>query len=449
MEVKNKKAVILGAARSGIAAAELLLQKGAEVFVSDSASETEKKEEIKILEGLGVSFEFDSHTNKLFDGDFVVLSPGIPVASEIVRNISKKGIPIFSELEIAYWFCQSPIIAITGSNGKTTTTTLLGEMLRSIKSDSIVAGNIGTPFSGQVLSSDRSTWAAVEISSFQLETIDSFHPRIAVILNFAPNHLDRYNSYEDYTEAKLRIIKNLDHNDYIIYNADDILISKKIHPSPAKKLSFSQMNNQADAYLKDAQIFMFNKAIMSCGEVLLKGNHNYMNAMAASLAAHQAEIPNVLIAQTLETFRGVEHRIEVIGTINGIHFVNDSKATTIESLSVALKSFNTPIILIAGGKDKGSDFTKINDLIKKNVREVVLIGESKEKIAKSWNNLKPIHFADSLAAAVEKAFTVAKQDDNVLLSPACTSFDMFKDYEDRGRIFKQIVKQLMQIQENA
>jgi UDP-N-acetylmuramoylalanine--D-glutamate ligase len=441
-DVKNKSVTVLGAARSGIAAAKLLKKKHAKVFVSDLAAKDQKEPEMQILEDEQIDFEFGQHSNIVFDADFVVLSPGIPRYSPVVEKLISKQIPVYSELEIASWFCASPIIAITGSNGKTTTTTLVGEMLRTETPQSIVAGNIGSAFSDIVLTSEKSNWATVEVSSFQLETIDTFHPKIVIILNLAPNHLDWYDSYEDYIEAKLLILKNLQENDYLIYNADDELLCEKVKHCPAKKRTFSLQDNSASIFLDKSKIVSKNKNLIKTKQIRLNGNHNYQNAMAAILAVRIAGIIDENIISVLEEFKGVEHRLEYVTDIEGIAFINDSKATTIESLAVALSSFETPIILIAGGKDKGSDYSKLNKLITDNVRQVILIGSAKDKMSKTWQDIIPVHLSDTLADAVETAYKMAGHGENVLLSPACSSFDMFKDFEDRGKQFKEIVYKL-------
>ncbi len=442
-EVKNKNITILGAARSGIAAAELLTKLGAKVFVSDRANRDNKVDEINLLEGLGIPFEFGQHSEKVFESDFVVISPGIPVASKIVQKIMGKNIPILSEIEIASWFCKSPMLAVTGSNGKTTTTTLIGEMLKTEQPERIQAGNIGDPFAAQVIGSTEDNWAVIEVSSFQLETIEEFHPKVAVILNLAPNHLDRYDGeYDKYVEAKLNILKNLNNNDYILYNYDDELLSEKIQKYESKKISFSAINKNANAYLNDSDLVIENEVLINVNEIKLNGIHNYMNIMAAVLASRISGISNESIRKVLRGFVGVEHRLEFVRDLNGVQYVNDSKATTVESLAVALQSFNHPIVLIAGGKDKGSDFSKLNHLIEKYTREVILIGVAKEKIYKSWGSLKPAHFANTMEYAVQLASEIAKAKDTVLLSPACASFDMFSDYEERGRKFKSIVNNL-------
>jgi UDP-N-acetylmuramoylalanine--D-glutamate ligase len=442
INLKNKKVVVLGAARSGLAVAKLLHSKQANVFVSDQADESTKQAEMQILEAQQIDYEFGQHSGKILESDIAVLSPGIPRHSSIVQKIISNDIPVYSELEIASWFCTSPIIAITGSNGKTTTTTLLGEILRTETPQSIVAGNIGSAFSDFVLESDESNWAALEVSSFQLETIDTFHPRVAVILNLAPNHLDWYDSYEDYIKAKLLILKNLQNDDYLIYNADDQLLAEKVKKSPAKKKTFSLKNTEASIFMEGNKIIVKDKILMNSDLIRLKGNHNYQNAMAASLAAQIAGIDDQNIIRVLTEFKGVEHRLEFVTDINGIHFINDSKATTVESLAVALTSFQTPIILIAGGKDKGSDYSKLNDLIVENAREVILIGSAQDKMFSAWEKIVSIHKSETLEDAVELAYNLAKPTENVLLSPACSSFDMFKDFEARGKKFKEIVHKL-------
>jgi UDP-N-acetylmuramoylalanine--D-glutamate ligase len=442
INVKDKTVTILGAARSGIAAAKLLKQKQARVFVSDLAAKDQKSLEIQTLEDEKIDFEFGQHSKIILDADFAVLSPGIPRHLPVVQNLISKKIPVYSEIEIASWFCVSPIIAITGSNGKTTTTTLIGEMLRAETPQSIVAGNIGSALSDFVLTSDENIWATVEVSSFQLETIDTFHPRVAIILNLAPNHLDWYDSFEDYVEAKLLILKNLQEEDYLIYNADDELLSEKVNHCPANKMTFSLQNKDASIFLDGGKLISDDKNLIGTNEIKLNGNHNYQNAMAAILAAKIAGIKDESISKVLKEFKGVEHRLEYVGEIEGITFMNDSKATTIESLAVALTSFETPIILIAGGKDKGSDYSKLNNLIAENVRQVILIGTAKDKMSKAWKDIVPVHLSDTLGDAVEAAFKMAVTGETVLLSPACSSFDMFNDFEDRGKQFKETVYKL-------
>ncbi len=441
--VKGKKVTILGAARSGLAAARLLKNKGAQVFVSDLAQAAQKKDAVQFLEQVGIAHEFGVHSDRVFEADFCVLSPGIPVKSQVVQQMLKRGIPVYSEIEVASWFFKGRLIAVTGSNGKTTTTTLIGEMLKRKYPKAVVAGNIGQAFSDFVEQSEAQAWGVVEVSSFQLETIDRFHPQQVVLLNFAPNHLDRYDSYQDYMDAKWRVTKNLQNDDRLVYNAADAQIVKRLSELHCQKSGFHIEGDQrAECYFKNNTIYLKGEPFVTVQEVALRGLHNYMNIMAAILAAHYAGVEEHDIKEVLKNFSGVEHRLEFVRELNGVRFVNDSKATTVESLYFALQSFEQPIVLIAGGKDKGSDFTKLNETIRERVKALVLIGAAAEKMQAAWQGLKPIYREETLQKAVERAYQLAQPGEVVLLSPACASFDMFQDFEDRGRQFKQIVNRL-------
>jgi UDP-N-acetylmuramoylalanine--D-glutamate ligase len=442
-DVKGKRITILGAARSGLAAARLLGNQGAQVFVSDSAPEDKKQNEVAALRRSGIDYEFGQHSERAFAADLMILSPGIPVQSYVVQRFIKSGTPVYSEIEMAAQFCRSPFIAVTGSNGKTTTTTLIGEMLKKQFPRAFMAGNIGTAFSEYALASTPDSYGVVEVSSFQLETIDRFHPHQAVALNFAPNHLDRYPSYDDYLKAKWRITKNLGKGDRLIYNASDELLSQWAARCPAQQIGFDIRGRKQFAAIYDGQaIFLEGEKIIEVSAMPLRGEHNYMNAMAAGLAALGAGVPQAAIHEVLATFKGVEHRLEFVAEIAGVKYINDSKATTVESLAVALKSFTEPIILIAGGKDKGSDFTTLNNLLRERAKEIILIGKATEKMSAAWQGVKPIYCAGSLQDAVNRAEHSAVAGDVVLLSPACASYDMFIDFEDRGRQFKNLVNQL-------
>jgi UDP-N-acetylmuramoylalanine--D-glutamate ligase len=441
-DVMKKKVVVLGAARSGIAAAQLLKRRGADVFVSDSALAQDKIAEQRILNDEHIEYEFGGHSEKVYHSDLAVLSPGIPSATETVVHLQRKGIPVFSELEVASWFCLGQVIAVTGSNGKTTTTTLLGELLETRWPQRFVAGNIGVPFSGQAEQCPADTWGVVEVSSFQLEHIDTFHPVVVVLLNLSPNHLDRYPDYQAYVRAKLNILKNLTQNDYIICNRDDALLYEKVQNSPAGKRFFSQTQADAAASIEGAYVILNGKRLILLEQIMLKGRHNYMNCMAAVLAAEIAGIPPDSMIQVLSTFPGVEHRLEQAGVLDGIVFINDSKSTTIESLRVALLSYDRPLHLIVGGKDKGSDFSLLNNLIQEKVSSLHIIGEARKKIYHSWSHLfkrDRITTPDTLQEAVISAYGHAGAGEVVLFSPACASFDMFRDYEERGRVYKSIV----------
>jgi len=411
------------------------------VFVSDSGIPDKKN--MEVLKDQNISYETGGHSEQVFDADCAVLSPGIPVASPIVQDFFKKNIPVYSEVEAAYWFNKSLIIGVTGSNGKTTTTTLIGEMLKQYDPDAIVAGNIGQPFSEYVGASAREHWAVIELSSFQLETIDSFKPNIAVVLNFAPNHLDRYSSYEDYLKAKWRITKNIGKEDLLIYNKDDEKLNSWASELNVKKQNFSISSvNESGAGYDGESIFLFGEKVIDVADIMLKGIHNYMNIMAAILAARSARINERLITKVLKEFQGVEHRLEKVAEIHNVLYVNDSKATTVDSMMYALQSFENPVVLIAGGKDKGSDFSRLNELIQKHVKAIVLIGTAANEMKKEWQNIKPVEIAGTMEDAVRKASIMSEKDDVVLLSPSCASFDMFENYEDRGNQFKQYVHRL-------
>ncbi|RMH63132.1 MAG: UDP-N-acetylmuramoyl-L-alanine--D-glutamate ligase [Calditrichaeota bacterium] len=441
MDVRGKHITVLGAARSGVAAALLLHAHGARVFVSDMAPEAHKADAARQLKEAGIEYEFGLHSGRVFQSQAVVLSPGIPYATTVVQALVKNDIPVVSEIEAAWWFNKSPLIGVTGSNGKTTTTTLIGAMLRQKEPESIVAGNIGTPFSALVEQTAPGRWAVVELSSFQLETIRTFKPRVAVVLNFSPNHLNRYPSYEAYQDAKWRITMRCDADDLLVYNADDPLLAERAVRHSARTAAFS-LHEQADASLVEGELFLRGRALLPVAEMGLKGKHNYMNALAAALAASEAGVSDAQIAATLRQFTGLEHRLEQVRTVDDVLYVNDSKATTVESLYWALQSFDAPVILIAGGQDKGSDFTRLNDLIRKHVRRVILIGTAADKMEAAWQGVTELERAGNMEEAVQKARAGAQRGDVVLLSPACASFDMFDDYEARGRIFKNIVKGL-------
>ncbi len=441
MDVREKHITVLGAARSGIAAARMLRERGALVFVSDMAAAGEKAAEIKILEQAGIEYEFGRHSGRVFQSDAIILSPGIPYASHVVQTAARSNIAVYSEIEAASWFNRSPLIGVTGSNGKTTTTSLIGEMLRQSDPAAIVAGNIGSAFSDHVERSAPEHWAVVELSSFQLETIDAFKPDVAVVLNFSPNHLNRYSSYEAYQEAKWRITLNLTDKELIVYNADDDPLCRRVEQHGARQAGFS-LKKESDAFYRDGALFLRGSKLIDTADMALNGLHNYMNALAAALAATEAGVSREDIVRVLKTFSGLEHRLEKVRELDGVLYVNDSKATTLESLSWALQSFDKPVVLIAGGQDKGSTFTRINNLIREHVKALVLIGMAAEKMAASWQGLAPVTRAGTMAEAVKTAREQASAGDVVLLSPACASFDMFKDYEQRGRLFKQIVNGL-------
>ena len=457
MDVSTKQAVagmnisVIGAARSGIAVARLLASHGANVFVSDSSSREKLRRHMADLESLGVEFEVGSHSARVMDAGLVVLSPGVPSTADVVRDIKNRGIRVVSELEAASWFCPSPIIAITGTNGKTTTTTLAGRLLQDAKKSPVVAGNIGNAFSSVIPELTPSSIVVLEVSSFQLDDIESFHPKVSVILNITPDHLDRYeHSFENYIASKCRIFENQTADDYLIYSYDDEetrecarrLASLHVHSIP-----FSATERFEEGAFVEDGILVTSLAgkrteIVPVHELSIKGVHNLYNSMAAVLAAQLMGVTPGSARATLRNFKGVEHRLEFVREFNGVKYVNDSKATNVDSVWYALQSFQEPIVLLLGGRDKGNDYSKLYDLVGQKVKAIVAIGESAGTVESEFSRLRNVVIARSMPEAVTSAASLAASGDVVLLSPACASFDWFENYEHRGRVFKQLVNEL-------
>ncbi|MFC1631577.1 UDP-N-acetylmuramoyl-L-alanine--D-glutamate ligase [Candidatus Omnitrophota bacterium] len=420
MKLRGKKVTVVGLARSGLAAAELLLEQEAIVSVTDCQDQLKLRENAQRLNSAQVEIEIGKHSQGLISGrDLVVISPGVPMDAEPIVWAREQGIPVIAEIELAYAFCPAPIIAITGTNGKTTVTSLVGKIFQEAGKRSVVCGNIGNPFSAEVSKLTSQDIVVLEISSFQLETIDKFKPKVAVILNLTIDHLDRYASFDEYVQAKCRIFANQDAQDWAVLNAS--LANLKL------------LGNTA------AGCVLFSREKFKREKFYYTDNH------AAAIAISSLfSIPEQKAKKTCRNFKGIEHRMEQVATINDIQFVNDSKATNVDSAIWALSSIKKPIILIAGGKDKGSDFTLIKNRVKKNVRALILLGEAKEKLKQALAGTVPTEEAASLDQAVERAFGLAKAGDCVLLSPMCASFDMFSDYTQRGEVFKQLVQGLAQ-----
>lgn len=451
---KYKKVSVIGAARSGAAAAKLLQNKGVNVLLSDS----NPKEKINpfflnVIAESKIRAEFGSHSDEVYKSDLVVVSPGVPQDSTVIQTSLAKGIDVISEIELASWFCRGKIVSITGTNGKTTTTTLTGEILKDAGIKSFICGNIGTAFSDVVESIPEDGVAVVETSSFQLDNIKYFKPLIALILNITPDHLDRYNKrIEDYVHSKNRIYENQDNNDFLIYNNDDSVlkssIKKDIKSSMASFSSTKSVKNEAEkgAYLDNYNLIFFyyqgEELIINTQRLIIKGMHNVYNSMASVISAKLLGVDKNVIQNTLENFKGVEHRLEFVRAINGIKFYNDSKATNVNSVWYALQGFDEPIILILGGRDKGNDYREIEKEVKKYVKHIIAIGESKNKIYNFFNSEVRVTLADDMEDAVLKAAGEASGNGIVLLSPACASFDMFENYEHRGKEFKRIVNKL-------
>ncbi|MDR1983804.1 MAG: UDP-N-acetylmuramoyl-L-alanine--D-glutamate ligase [Prevotellaceae bacterium] len=443
-----KKIVVLGGGESGIGSAVLAKTKNFDVFLSDKGKI--KDEYKKILEQYKIDFEENSHTeDKILNAYEVIKSPGIPDKAPVVAKVKEKGINIISEIEFAGRYCSAKKICITGSNGKTTTTTLIYFLLKNAGINVGLAGNIGKSFAFQV-ATENYDYYVLELSSFQLDGMYEFKADIAVLLNITPDHLDRYdNKLENYVRSKFRITQNMNDDDCFIFCADDEITMSHIEKIvlKAKMLPFSQKTTiKQGAYIDNNSLlanFDNNIFSMSVDDLSLKGRHNIYNSMAAAIAGKVLDIKNEIIRESLSTFKGVEHRLEFVLSVNGIKFINDSKATNVNSVWYALDSINGKIIWIVGGTDKGNDYSEIMDLVKEKVKAIVCLGVDNTKIVSFFRYIVPVitetHSAND---AVEKSYELAYSGDTVLLSPACASFDLFDNYEDRGNQFKNAVRNL-------
>lgn len=448
LKLKNKNILVVGLARSGVSAVRLLLREGAKVTVTDTAGKDRLADAISLLKGLSISYELGSHNLETFlKSGLIIISPGVPYKSEYLLRAKEKGIPVISEIELAYNLLKAPIIGITGTNGKSTVTTLTGELIKAYKRNVFVGGNLGTALSDAVLSDKKWDAAVAEISSFQLETIKDFRPMTAVLLNITPDHLDRYDSMDEYVWAKARIFENQGKDDFAILNADDAYTSDIIKNIKSGIILFSRLKSvERGVYIKGSDIVSNisgkDEIVIKADELGIKGVHNIENAMASIAAAQLSGCPVEFMRQVLKRFAGLEHRLELVKVIDGVKYINDSKGTNVGAVVKSLEGFSEPVILIAGGLDKGSDFTPLGGLVKEKVKTLILIGKAKDKIADAVGGLTHTIFASSLEDAVNIASHKADEGDVVLLSPACASFDMFKNFEDRGRVFKEAVNRL-------
>ena len=439
MRHKNQNIAVLGAGLSGTAAAFLLKSEGANVTVLDSAEEKNLlKSTIDNLRSQGVrvicgpAADEDSSAYQM-----AVLSPGIDPASPLARNFSLRKIDMIGELELGAQFCEIPIIAVTGTNGKTTTTELLAQMLNACGQRTIACGNIGKPLSEVARENEPFNVLTVEVSSFQLETIQTFHPSVSLWLNFAPDHLDRYRSVADYRAAKLRIFENQTEKDAAVINAAESL--PKIRP---RKISFSAYTDQADFRLSDGAIVYQNEAVLRLADTKLRGSHNIENLMATLAAGMARGLSFREMVPPLCAYEPRPHRCEFVREVGGVGYINDSKATNLDAVEKALHAQSKPVILIAGGKDKGFTFDPLRSLVKEKVRSTILIGEMAESIRRCWSGAVKSEIANSLADAVERAHAIAKPGEIVLFSPGTSSFDMFKSYAERGDQFRALVQAL-------
>lgn len=449
MYLRNKKVTVVGLGNSGIGSVALLKSTGAVVSVTDNADDENIRKNAKLLEEKYIDVEIGRHTEPFLSGtELFVVSPGVENSSPVIRYAEKNNIPAISELELGYLFCKGPIVAVTGTNGKSTVVSLLGEILRSAGIPVNVCGNIGNALSGEIENINEDTVVILETSSFQLERIVFFRPKISVILNVAEDHLDRYRTFEDYLAAKKKIFKNQKRGDITILNYDDRNLAglAKSQKIASKVLYFSAKKKVEGVYLDNSgiKIFLKNKKRMlfKLENLKLEGGHNVENIMAAALAATLLGAKNDSIEKAVKGFAPLGHRFEKVAEIEGIEFIDDSKATNVDSAERALGSLGRHVILIAGGKDKNLSYEKILPLVKKKVKKIVLIGETKSKMRSIFNGSVAVEEKGSLPEAVKAAYESASAGDCVLLSPMCSSFDMFKDYKERGEVFKEAVEEL-------
>ncbi len=433
MQLAGQKAVVLGMARSGAAAVKLLLREGASVRAVDQQQTGE-------VSGIRIEPQTDEPFR---DADLVVVSPGVPADVEVLQHARERGLKVIGEVELAGYFLQGESIGITGSNGKTTTTALIGHILREAGIPCQVGGNIGTPPTAMVESSKPDQWNVLELSSFQLETTETFHAHIGVALNVTDNHLDRHYTFAKYAAAKGRLFEHQKPGDFAILNADNVTTVGLARLTRATKLWFSSIKSVPEgAWVSGEQILLDGEPLLQTREIPLKGRHNYENVMAAALASRLAGAQLPQIAAAIRTFPGVEHRLELVRTVDGVAYYNDSKATSVDATLKAIDAFPGGIWIILGGKDKNSDYSVLREPLHAKARAAILIGAAAPKIAPKLEGAVRLIEAGTLEAAVERAWAEAAPGETVLLAPACASYDQFQSFEHRGQVFKQLVSHL-------
>ncbi|MGA2237138.1 MAG: UDP-N-acetylmuramoyl-L-alanine--D-glutamate ligase [Terriglobales bacterium] len=448
MDLNNKRVLVVGLGKSGVASALFLKSRGARVTVSDSKPEAELRDEILLLLEQGITVETGGHGDRTFRGqDLIVVSPGVPVDAPQLAQARNLGEPVIGEIELAAQFLAGPIVAITGANGKTTTTSLAGEIIAAGKFSSLVGGNIGTPAISFVDQAGPATWIVLEISSFQLETIVEFRPRIAVILNITPDHLDRHKTFANYVDAKARVFQNQGADDFTVLNADDPSAAGLSDRTRAQLFWFSRKKEiEKGAFVRGTHIYFRDghseREIMPLADVPLRGAHNLENVLAGISIGALVGCQPEQIRLAVRNFKAVEHRLEFVAKFAGVDYYNDSKATNVDATIKALESFPANVHLILGGKDKGSDYTVLHELLRQRVKRVYTIGAAAAKIESQIQDAAEIEHAETLENAVRRASESAVPGDVVLLAPACASFDQFQSYEHRGRVFKEVVLSL-------
>ncbi|MBY0370831.1 UDP-N-acetylmuramoyl-L-alanine--D-glutamate ligase [bacterium] len=452
---KKQRALVVGLGRSGVAAVKLLVKKGYKVTVTDELNKTDLKDSLDALESIEFKAELGKHVLKTFsDQDLIVVSPGVRLDIKPLQHAEKAGVPIISEVELAAQYISEPIIAVTGTNGKSTTASLIAEMIRLGGKSVFLGGNIGTALSEYPLRREKADFVVVEVSSFQLDTCRQFKPHVAVVLNVAPDHLDRYTGFDAYAASKARIQNNMTEEDYLIFNHRDAKLTSLLAGTRAKVLHFTSeplarmdpavAEKFQGAYLGAPHMLQLKAArwkdhAYPVSESLLRGIHNRENMLAAVLAAKLAGISNESIHKALVTFKPLPHRMEFVGRKNQVYFYNDSKGTNVHSLMRSLESFNEPVILIAGGRDKGEDYGPLAPSIRRHVKNLILVGEAKEKLNRAIGDFSETFLVGTFEEAVYLAYQKSRSGDVILLSPGCASQDMFKNFEERGNYFKKIV----------
>lgn len=452
MNFEGKKVLVCGMARSGVSAAQCLYELGARVTISDSKAEEKLAEALQPLEGMDIRrcLGDQAQPADLESYDLAVTSPGIPLQAPILRAVQAAGVPLIGELELGAQVSRAPLYAVTGTNGKTTTTTLIGEIFRNLGKTTYVVGNIGYPFTACALRCGEEDVAVAEVSSFQLETISTFHPHIAVMCNITEDHLNRHGTMEEYIRVKERIFENMGQGDYAVLNLDDPIVRGMAERIPCAPAFFSRRQEvETGAYLEGEEVvFSLNghkKRVLRADEIRIPGEHNLENALAATALAMLAGVPAPVVRHTLKTFPGVEHRIETVRTVEGVTYINDSKGTNVDASIRAVRAMKVPTVLLAGGYDKHTDFLPLaREILASKIHTVVVLGDTAEQIERALRavGFESILHAKTFEEAVLLARSCAREGENVLLSPACASFDMFQDYEERGRVFKEIVSRL-------
>ncbi|HKA34065.1 MAG TPA: UDP-N-acetylmuramoyl-L-alanine--D-glutamate ligase [Candidatus Binatia bacterium] len=444
MDVEGKKVMVLGLARTGIAAARFLAERGADVTVSDRRSEADLAREIAALGDAPIDLRLGGEDSAWLENiDILIPSPGVPQENPLLQAAVRRGMEVVSEIELGYRFIRAPLIAITGTNGKSTTTSLIGAMLKAAGANAFVGGNIGAALIG--FAGKDWDWGVVEVSSFQLEWVKDFRPRIAILLNLTEDHLDRYPSFADYGAAKERIFAAQKADDVAILNRDDPLVWRMRRRVRARIVSFGWSPVEQGVYATNYEIVWRGAGAeerFPLARVKIQGVHNVENLMAAIAAAKSVDVSQAAIQGAIESFAGLEHRLEFVREKNGVRYYNDSKGTNVGAVIKSLASFSAPVILLAGGVDKGGDYAPLADEIRRTVKKLILFGAAKEKIRAALGHLTETALVESLDAAVRDAAASARQGDVVLLSPACSSFDMFRDYTERGKTFRSLVQEL-------